>query len=464
MVTSALLVLAVASPAWDLAFQEVTHSLVLAAEVALHRGPYSTAAADADEAKVREAFVPQCTDKLLEISDRWDATSPGAQEHALGHSLATHMQVQCTHALPMEESECDQLAAELQVTIEAGKPFHAPNATNSSNASFLQVIPDPANVTALSSVEEWCGKLFDSFFQAVLDAEAAEAGEEEAALLASGVALKKHALVRRASAQTKDVWAPMRALLTREARVLLKVAKKRLHQPYGAELHKANEEAKAAKAAVYEGAADADAAKAKEAFIPECASTLQGIADTYLGNGLRGSEMTLGLSMATHLQVQCENGMAISESDCDDMSAKLCHLLDAGNPIVVPVPVNNTNGTNGTNGTDDAPAEAEAAPTEEEAAELMQVVRDQQAGVLRGDAAAAAAKLVGLVHVRNDTNATGPVIMASGEEWCGEFFDLFLNAIIEDVKAQAEAGEGEEAAEGEEAPAEEGFLQKVRRA
>jgi hypothetical protein len=513
MVAPALLVLALAaSPAeraLDAGLQEVTSKLTVAAEAvlaktqhhALVRSDNASAYASATEESkdaARAAFAPMCAAKLEAIAAKWTPEGSnrerGSTALALGHSLGTHFQVQCEHGLPMDEPECDELAAQLQVTVANGAPFSCGGCTsNSSNAteveaeaeaealvqrSVRRILPDEEEKTAiagkvdsemldpaakpLESVEEWCAVLFDSFFAKILEENAAaEGGEEEAAaLLGHKMVLHSKAIVKKVrAAENRDAWAPMRALLESEAAELVMIAKRRnasgnsTGPVYGKALHEANEAAKKAKEEVYAAAEGADAATAKEAFLPACASALQEVADRYLNNGLRGAELTLGLSMATHLQVQCHDGIPIEEEKCDEFATDLLEMLDAKNPLIKPTPppaANNTNGTNGTNGTNATEAPAEEAPAEEAALAV--------AGRFRSEKIRKALSSSGVHVLRNDTNgsnatgAEGP--MEHGEEWCGAFFDAFLEGVIADVKAAAEEGaegEGEEAAAEEEA-------------
>lgn len=515
MVAPALLVFALAaSPAeraLDHAIEEVTSKLEVAAQAVLTRSQhhalirsdnasaYDSATEESKDA-ARAAFAPMCAAKLEAIAATWTPEGSnrerGSTPLALGHSLGTHFQVQCEHGLPMDEPECDELAAQLQVTVANGAPFSCGGCTsNSSNTTEVaaeaeaeallhrhvrRILPDeeektaiPAKVAAegdasvepLNSVEEWCAVLFDSFFAKILEENAAaEGGEEEAAaLIAHSVHSKKNRKKVRA-VEIKDAWAPMRALLEREAVELVKIAKRRNESGgnssgpvYGKALHEANEAKAKAKEETYAAAEGADAAKAKEAFLPECAKTLQEVADKYLSNGLRGAELTLGLSMATHLQVQCHDGIPIEEEKCDGFATDLLKMLDEKNPIIKPTPppaANNTNGTNGTNGTNATEAPAEEAPAEEAALAV--------AGRFRSEKIRKALAGSGMEVMRNDTNgsnATGAeeTVHAHGEEWCGEFFDAFLEGVIADVKAAAEEGaEGE--GEGEEAAEEAAFL------
>merc|ERR1719515_421775 len=183
-----------------------------------------------------------------------------------------------------------------------------------------------------------------------------------------------------------DMFAPMRQLLANEMKVLHEVATKL----------KAKGDDK------YAAAAEADKAKVKEAFTPECASKLQNIVDNMHDKAAsRDYKEHLGLSVATYFKVQCYNGLPVSAKDCDKSAVELYKLVDSGNSLY-----NKT-------------AHEEAKKAAEEGGEFIQ---------------------------RNLTNSEAKKVTVpeSGEAWCGSFFDVFFDAV---VAAQSEGEGGEEKAE-----------------
>merc|ERR1719482_2334932 len=104
----------------------------------------------------------------------------------------------------------------------------------------------------------------------------------------------------------------------------------------------------------YAKAADADEAKVKEKFAPSCADTLQAVADNMLEHAAnREMDEYLGVSMSTHLQVQCTTtDFPLSEEECDVSANELYRLVDEGNPLKAPAEANATNATNGTEATE----------------------------------------------------------------------------------------------------------------
>merc|ERR1719421_2442258 len=61
------------------------------------------------------------------------------------------------------------------------------------------------------------------------------------------------------------------------------------------------------------------------------------VADTMVGREL------LGISMSTHLQVQCSTtDFPLSEEECDLSATELYRLVEAGNPLLKPVETNGT--------------------------------------------------------------------------------------------------------------------------
>merc|ERR1719207_518368 len=81
-------------------------------------------------------------------------------------------------------------------------------------------------------------------------------------------------------------------------------------------------------------AAEADKAKVKTAFAPECASKLQDIVDNMHDTAAsRDYEEHLGLSVATYFKVQCYNGLPVGAKDCDKSAVELYKLVDSGNSL-----------------------------------------------------------------------------------------------------------------------------------
>jgi hypothetical protein len=197
--------------------------------------------------------------------------------------------------------------------------------------------------------------------------------------------LASNAAMLKVPDSASDMFAPMRQLLANEMKVLHEVATKL----------KAKGDDK------YAAAAEADKAKVKEAFTPECASKLQDIVDGMHDKAAsRDYKEHLGLSVATYFKVQCYNGLPVSAKDCDKSAVELYKLVDSGNSLY-----NKT-------------AHEEAKKAAEEGGEFMQ---------------------------RNLTNSEAKAVTTpeSGEQWCGSFFDVFFDAV---VAAQSEEG-GEEKAE-----------------
>jgi len=199
--------------------------------------------------------------------------------------------------------------------------------------------------------------------------------------------LASNAATLKVPDSASDMFAPLRQLLVSEYKVLHEVAAKL--KTKGEDTDK------------YAAAADADKAKVKEAFTPECASKLQDIVDGMHDKAAsRDYKEHLGLSVATYFKVQCYNGLPVSASDCDKSAVELYKLVDSGNSLY-----NKT-------------AHEEAKKAAEEPAEFLQ---------------------------KNLTNAEATAVKTpeSGEAWCGTFFDVFFDAV---VAAQSEEG-GEEKAE-----------------
>merc|ERR1719393_743113 len=149
----------------------------------------------------------------------------------------------------------------------------------------------------------------------------------------------------------------------------------------------------------YAAAAEADKAKVKTAFAPECASKLQDIVDNMHDTAAsRDYEEHLGLSVATYFKVQCYNGLPVGAKDCDKSAVELYKLVDSGNSLY-----NKT-------------AHEEAKAAAEEGGEFLQ---------------------------KNMTNAEAKAAKTpeSGEKWCESFFDVFFDAVV------AAQSEGEEKAE-----------------
>jgi len=408
-------------------------------------GPYE-GIAEADKKKVQEAFIPQCATTIEELADKIDhlASSrlpPDEHSSTLGHSMNAYIRVNCQY-LPMDTEKCNALATDLQRLADAGHPLNpeelhkkeegekegaeekeAPKEeallARSRRVSREDPVPEEKAEEGEAKAEgekkegkkseekkepmkdggEWCSAFFDAFFDGLVKAasEAAEEeGDAEGLLLMDKYSTKSHVM-----RQEGDIWAPMRSLLANEVReVTSMLRKKRVVTSAGLKgVRKA-----------YEKAADADEAGVKKSFTPACATTLASVADNMLTNaGSRDAADYLGLSMSTHLQVQCSTtDFPLSEEECDVSATELYRLLDAGNPLVKPAPANATNGT--------APEAAAEEPKEEEPKELLQLHR----------------------------NATNITVHATGNDWCGDFFDRFFAGILENLKGEEK---GEEAAE-----------------
>jgi len=397
---------------------------------------------------VQEAFIPQCATTIEELADKIDhlASSrlpPDERSSTLGHSMNAYIRVNCQY-LPMDSEKCNALATDLQRLADAGKPLnpeelHKKEEGKKEGAEGAEAEEAPKEEALLAKSRrvskedpapeekaeegeakaegkkegekaeekkepmkdggEWCTAFFDAFFDGLVKAasEAAEEeGDAEGLLLMDKYSTKSHVM-----RQEGDIWAPMRSLLANEVReVTSMLRKKRVVTSAGLKgVRKA-----------YEKAADADEAGVKKSFTPACATTLASVADNMLTNaGSRDAADYLGLSMSTHLQVQCSTtDFPLSEEECDVSATELYRLLDAGNPLVKPAPANATNGT--------APEAAAEEPKEEEPKELLQLHR----------------------------NATNITVHATGNDWCGDFFDRFFAGILEKLKGEEK---GEEAAE-----------------
>lgn len=388
--------------------------------------------ADADKAKVSEAFVPKCAVKLEELAYKLDAPARARNKDpspTLGVSMATVIHVHCEY-LPIDETECDNLGSELKRVVDAGHPLNP--FKNETKAALLarkrdapeEAMPkDPAPTgEVLADGGKWCEAFFDKFYDGLvkkMESAAGDEAEKEGLLL-------MHKFSRKATVQAPDSWSPMRVLLNHEVASITQLAK-----------------AKRGVKEAYAKAADADNAKVKEAFQPLCADKLLEVQTNMLDNAANREMRTdtmvgrelLGLSMSTHLQVQCSTAdFPLSEEECDLSATELYRLVEAGNPLQKPAEKNATNET-----LPDAAAPAEAAA--EAPAALTQVKEEPAAEEAPAEEAAAEG---------NSTKPEGPTIHEHGEEWCGVFFDRFFKAILTELESK----EG-----GDEAAAE--LLQKL---
>jgi hypothetical protein len=169
------------------------------------------AAADADKAKVKEAFTPECASKLQDIVDGMHdkAASRDYKEH-LGLSVATYFKVQCYNGLPVSAKDCDKSAVELYKLVDSGnslynKTAHEEAKKAAEEAEFIQrnlTNTEAKAVKTPESGEQWCGSFFDVFFDAVVAAQSEEGGEEKAELVQQKTQ-QKSAIKRALRAQTK---------------------------------------------------------------------------------------------------------------------------------------------------------------------------------------------------------------------------------------------------------------------
>jgi len=90
------------------------------------------AVASADQAKLKEAFIPQCTAKLEDLYDKYykRAQYQGPEgEEQMGHTLATHFAYNCNHSYPIKPDQCNLLSTSLMNLVNDHKPIMIPNVT-----------------------------------------------------------------------------------------------------------------------------------------------------------------------------------------------------------------------------------------------------------------------------------------------------------------------------------------------
>lgn len=137
-------------------------------------------------------------------------------------------------------------------------------------------------------------------------------------------------------------------------------------------------------------------------FQPLCAAKLEemvGKKAAYLAKH-GASNSTLGHSMATHFQVTCEGAFPVKEKQCDDMSVHLFNVVDSGAPLGPPA----------------APAGAPGGPGAPGAPGLLQI------------RALRAPKTVAPAGAPAGPASAEPT--ESGMAWCGAFFNMYFDALI----------------------------------
>jgi len=91
------------------------------------------AVAGADQAKLKEAFIPQCTAKLEDLYDKYyeRAQYQGPEgEEQMGHTLATHFAYNCNQSYPIKPEQCNLLSTSLMNLVNDHKPIMIPNVTS----------------------------------------------------------------------------------------------------------------------------------------------------------------------------------------------------------------------------------------------------------------------------------------------------------------------------------------------
>lgn len=143
----------------------------------------------------RPKFVPLCAQKIEDLATkngRYLAEN-GASNDTIGLSLATHFQVICEGAFPLEEEDCDKTSVQLAKLVETGgaaalnPPPGAPGGAPAAALANLRAAvarapapaaspgaaPGPAEAPPAGPSESgpgWCWAFFNLYFDAVIKA------------------------------------------------------------------------------------------------------------------------------------------------------------------------------------------------------------------------------------------------------------------------------------------------------